>query len=141
MTSQRINILVLDSDPEFLIPLQHLLQGEGFDTTVTWDVGEAVALLESSKFDLLLVGEHPPEVKSAEVLMRLRAMPAPASPCIILQADERHPFESQYLCWFGADAVLPKWKHTAIMEHVRKRLRHSRGMTDSNIDGQSFACA
>jgi CheY-like chemotaxis protein len=124
MSNQVPRILVLDSDPEFLTQLEHLLEGEGFNTTVTWDVWEAIALLASRTFDLLLVGEHSPEVKAADILMRLHAMPTPL-PCIILQAVERHPFEAQYLSWFGAYAVIARRRHKAIVEQLRQAVRHS----------------
>ena len=124
VSNQLPKILVLDSDPEFLIELEHLLEGEGFDTTVTWNLWEAMALLASRKFDLLLVGEHSPEVKAADILMRLRAMPTPV-PCIILQTAERHPFEAQYLSRFGAYAVISRRRHKAIVEQLRRVVQHS----------------
>jgi CheY-like chemotaxis protein len=73
MFSSKQNILVLDSDPQFLIALERLLEEERFSTITTWDVRQAIALLGTAHFDLLLVGDHPPEVKSAELLKRLRS--------------------------------------------------------------------
>jgi DNA-binding NtrC family response regulator len=69
---QKRNILVLDSDPEFLIVLEHVLEGEGFNTMTTWNASEATALLGSKRVDAMLVGEHPPEVKSGEFLKQVQ---------------------------------------------------------------------
>ena len=59
MSSQKRNSLVLDSDSEFLVALEHALEGEGFNTITTWNALEATALLGSTRFDAVLVGEHP----------------------------------------------------------------------------------
>lgn len=126
MSGPEQNILILDSDSEFLIALEQVLEEEGFNTTTTWDAREAIAMLASARFDALLVGEHPPEVKSADLLKRLQARPR-GLPCIVMQSAALHPFEAQYLCALGAYAVVPKWKHKAIAERLRQILRGSHG--------------
>ena len=119
MFSSKQNILVLDSDPQFLIALERVLEGEGFNTTTTWDVRQAIALLGSAHFDVLLVGEHPPELKSAELLKRLRSEHQ-AVPCLVMRPAARYPFEAQYLCTLGAYAVVCKWEHKRIVELVQQ---------------------
>ena len=139
--SSRKKILVLDSDSELLIALEQVLEEEGFNTTTTWDAREAVALLASARFDALLVGEHPPEVKSAELLKRLQAQRS-GIPCIVMQSAALHPFEAQYLCALGAYAVVPKWKHKAIVEQIRQMLRRWHGAaSDVMADGTLPAAA
>lgn len=141
MSSPKQNILVLDCDPEFLIVLEHVLEEEGFNTTTTWDAREALVLLASARFDALLVGEHPPEVKSAEFLKRLQAQPK-SIPCIVLQSAAGYPFEAQYLCALGAHAVIPKWKHEAIAEQIWQIHRRLYGTMNGTAAGeQSSACA
>ncbi len=115
----KTRVLVLNNDPEMLIALEHILEGEGFDTTTTWDAREAFALLNSRHFDVLLVGEHPPEVKSSDLLKRLPANQRRLV-FIVLASDARHPFEAEYLCALGAHAVIPKWKHKRIVDTVRQ---------------------
>jgi CheY-like chemotaxis protein len=61
-------VLILDSDPHTLITLQHALEQVEIDTTVTWDEAEACQLLETSHFDLILLGDHPPELNAAVIL-------------------------------------------------------------------------
>ncbi len=62
--STRKKVLVLNTHAEFLIALQRVLEEEGFDTTTTWDTQEVLALLVSREFDVVLLGEHPPEMNS-----------------------------------------------------------------------------
>ncbi len=115
----RRQVLALGTHAEFLMDLEHVLEKEGFDTTTTWDAREALALLVSRHFDVLLVSDHPPEVKAAEFLKRLRS--EQRIPCIlVLAADARFPFEAQYLCSLGAQAVVPKWKPKRIVEAIRQ---------------------
>lgn len=103
---------------------RHLEEG-GFDTTTTWDVCEALALLSSRQFNALLVGEHPPEVKCEEILKGLQSRRS--VPCIVLQAATRHPFEAQHLSFLGAYAVIPKQKIKEVMQRVHQSLKNSHG--------------
>ena len=141
MSRQKRNILVLDSDSAFLIALEHALEGEGFNTMTTWNAWEATALLGSTRFDAVLVGEHPPEVKTGELLKQLQ-VEHQRIPCIVMQSAARHPFEAQFLCARGAYAVTPKWNHKGIVEHIRQSLRHSDGTIQGTMASeQSSVCA
>jgi len=135
VSRQKTNILVLDSDSAFLIALEHALEEEGFNTMTTWNASEATALLGSACFDALLVGEHPPEVKSGQLLQRLK-VEHKRIPCIVMQSAARHPFEAEFLCARGAHAVIPKWNHKAIVEQIRQSLRHSDGTINGIIAGK-----
>ncbi|MGA9210852.1 MAG: hypothetical protein WB347_23895 [Terriglobales bacterium] len=107
----------------------------------TWSAWEATALLGSARFDALLVGEHPPEVNSGELLKQLQ-VEHKRIPCIVMQSAARHPFETQFLCARGAYAVIPKWNHKAIAEQIRQSLRHSDGRINGTIPAeQSTNCA
>ena len=121
MDGQRKRILILDEDERTLIDLELVLEDEGFETTTTWDIQEARDLLAHRDFDLLLVSDHPPEVRCAELLKTFRSRQISPS-CIVLQTAARYPFEGQYLCWLGACAVMPKWKYCDIVAKIRERL-------------------
>ena len=92
----------------------------------TWNAWEATALLGSKRFDAVLVGEHPPEVKTGELLKKLK-VGHQRIPCIVMQSAARHPFEAQFLCARGAYAVTPKWNRKGLVEQIRQSLRHSKG--------------
>jgi len=123
--SRQKKVLIVDWDADYLITLERHMEEDGFDTTTTWDACEAMALLGSQQFDVLLVGEHPPEVKSEEILRGLRTRRSVA--CIVLQAATRHPFDAQYLSFLGAYAVVPKQKMKEIMEKVHQSLKNPHG--------------
>ena len=52
--------LILDTDPDTLITLQHVLEEAEIDVTITWDEAEACQLIETAPFDLILIGDQPP---------------------------------------------------------------------------------
>jgi len=61
-------VLIVDSDPDTLVTLQQVLERAKVDTTITWDETETRQLLAARSFDLLIVGDHPPELNAAEIL-------------------------------------------------------------------------
>jgi CheY-like chemotaxis protein len=121
MDSSRKSILILDHDEQVLMDLESVLESAGFETTTTWDRQEALRLLNSRDFDLLLLGDHPPEVKCAELLKALRSRPSSA-PCIVLHSVARYPFEDQYLQRLGAYAVMPRWEGSDLVAKIRECL-------------------
>jgi DNA-binding response OmpR family regulator len=132
MDGLRKKILVLDHDERVLIDLERCLEDEGFETTTTWDLQEALDLLANRDFDLLLLGDHPPEVRCAELLKTFRSRQISPS-CIVLQTAARYPFENQYLCWLGAQAVMPKWQYRDIVAKIQERL------SGTNVVGEIVA--
>ncbi len=95
---------------EFLVALEHALEGEGFNTMTTWNASEATALLGSTRFDAVLVGEHPPGVKTGELLKQLQVEHR-RIPCIVMQSAARHPFEAQFMrsrCVYRDSQVEPQ---------------------------------
>lgn len=65
---KRLRALLLDTDPDTLITLQRALEEADIDATVTGDEMEACQLIETAPFDLILVGDHPPELNAAVIL-------------------------------------------------------------------------
>ncbi len=77
-------VLVLDNDESTLIALERLLGDAGLDATTTWDQSEAISLLGRNSFDLLVIGQHPPEVNCGQVL-RFAYQQNRTQPVIVLQ--------------------------------------------------------
>ncbi len=124
MTSRRKRILIVDMDSDVLISMEHLLEDEGFDTTTTRDMYEAFALLGSHHIDLVVIGHHPPEVSSEQLLRQLRDGRKRA-PCLVMQSVPQHPFEGPYLRSLGACAVVPKSRINDVVASVQHYLRKS----------------
>ena len=80
----RRSILVLDHDEDVLLRLEHLLETAGFDTTVTWRLDEVRQFIEQRRFDLLVIGHHPPNLDASRVLQLTGGDRRPA--CIVLHS-------------------------------------------------------
>ncbi len=119
VSNQFSKILVLDNDAEFLVVLERVLEEEGFNTTTTWDISAAVAMIPSGRFDFVLVGEHPPEISFRDLLESLQGNQR-CPIFIVLESDARGPVEEQYLCAIGAYAVIPKSNYKRIIQTVRQ---------------------
>jgi len=83
-------VLVLDFDEKTLIALEQLLEQAGLDTAITWSIHEAFSWLERQRFDLIVVGDHPPDIDAHVLLRWLQAM-RQRVPCIVMRAARRLP--------------------------------------------------
>jgi CheY-like chemotaxis protein len=104
MSVPRTRVLLLDSDERNLIELQGELEDCGFDTTITWDGAEALQWLRDQPYDVLLVGDHPPEVTASELLREVQCSGINVQ-CVILQRG-RSRFKPDYFCSQGANGVI-----------------------------------
>ncbi len=116
-TRKRPTILIVDHDEDVLLRLEHLLETAGFETTISWRLEQAEDFIEKNRFDLVVVGHYPPALDAAGVLRR--AAGTQRSPCIVLHAPERFPFDAEYFYSLGAHAVLSKWA-PEIAERIRQ---------------------
>jgi CheY-like chemotaxis protein len=70
------NILIVDNDDRVLWRFQELLENQGMSTRATWSGREALAMLRSGEFDVLLVDDYLPDVHSHDFLERVSRLPA-----------------------------------------------------------------
>jgi len=114
-------VLILDFDAITLIRLEQLLEEAGLDTTTTWNLPEACLYLKEKSFDLLVVGDHPPQIDAVAILRRLEALHR-AIPSIVMRAraeflaePERRPLVT----------ALPGCNGSEVLEKVLQRLTSS----------------
>jgi len=112
--------LIIDTDPETLISLQHVLEGADIDATVTWDETEAWQLTKMTTFELLLIGDHPPELNAAPILDDLSLRGA-CPPVLILRGIFSEK-DAEYSRRLGAIGVVPKRDVLAVLEQVTRAL-------------------
>src|SRR5215470_17224789 len=120
MNEHKCKALILDSDPDALLNLQRTLENSGVDTTITWDNTEARNLVRETPFDVVLVGDHPPEI-SAETTVRDFRQNGASSPCLILRTNPRE-MDSRGLRRLGVIGVVPKRDAYRVLEEVRQAL-------------------
>ena len=113
-------VLILDTDPDTLIRLQHVLEQAEIDATITWDEGEACHFLETAPLDLILIGDHPPELDAAAILDVLSSR-GTCPPVLILRAVIGEK-DTEYFRRLGAIGVVLKRDSLAVLDQVTKAL-------------------
>jgi len=121
MSEHKCKALILDSDPDALISLQSTLENGGVDTTITWDNAEARNLVSTTPFDVMLIGDHPPEISVENTLRDLRAR-GELSPCLVLRATATGKMPAERLRQLGVAGVLSKREPERVLEEVQKAL-------------------
>lgn len=117
MNARRKRILVLDASEQVLINLERQLEEQGFDTTTTWDMRDALDCLGQRHYDLLLIGEHPPAVDAGEILRQLQYQRLNTPTMVLL--PELYPFEPEYFFSLGASDVVPEWQYADVLDRVK----------------------
>lgn len=109
------HVLILDMDPDTLISLQQALERANIDTTITWDKSEVRQLLAARSFDLIIIGDHPPEVDAAAILHDLGFPGIPAS---LILRETVLAKDIEYFRGLGAIGVIPRQDPLEVLEQV-----------------------
>ena len=121
MNPTRKRVLVADCHEDVLIVLERLLEDAGFDTTTVWTAKEAVKLVDSHSFDLVLVNEYLPDAECEEVLSALRKRGV-TTPCIVMQPNAPEIVDFTRFEALGAKDIVCKHCFRQIVEIVRECL-------------------
>ena len=121
-STYRKRILVADCHHDSLILLEKILEDAEFDTTTVWTADEALTLLETRAFDLLLVNEYLPDADCDELLQVIKKR-GTRLPCIIMQPSATCITALSRLKTFGVLAVVTNRAYPEILAAVRKCLR------------------
>lgn len=79
-TTRKKRILIADCYVEILLALERMLENAGFDTTTAWTGREALNLIQSQTFDLVLVSKYLPDAECEDILKTLQQTSA-STPC------------------------------------------------------------
>ncbi len=82
---ERIHILAVDDDREFLSLLHDALKEDGYEIEMAGDPSEAMEKVEASPYDLILTDKNMPEPKGAELIYKIKTK-RPNSKIIVLTA-------------------------------------------------------
>src|SRR5262245_60115011 len=83
------SILVVEDDRAGRLLLQKSLEAAGFTVSVAGDGGDALALLKSNRFDLMLLDLWMPKMSGLDLLAKLR--PKKARPPVIVMTSDDTP--------------------------------------------------
>jgi CheY-like chemotaxis protein len=109
--------LIVDNSEEVLLSLEKLLGNAGFDTRTTWSGHEALALMQSKPFDVLLVDDYLPDLHIAEFLKKVKLQAR--KPAVIVMIKGRpQPADLRRFKSLGVDTIVDKMDP----EQVRRAL-------------------
>lgn len=113
-------VLILDCDANFLITVQHVLEGAGIDTKITWDKREACQWLENEPFDLAVIGDHPPELDPVAIIddFSFRGM----CPPVLILRKVVYEKDIEYFVRCGAVGVVSKGDPLTVLDQVATAL-------------------
>jgi len=120
MKAHRKKILVADCHEDTLVILEKLLEDAGYDTTTVSTAKDALRLMESHVFDLVLVNEHLPDAECEQVLKELRKRRELITCVVMLPNPPETDFTS--LEALGACDVVCKYAYRQIVETVSECL-------------------
>ena len=107
------HVLIVENDETVLDTLESLARSEGFDPRTTWSGREALALLQSQPFDLVLVDSHLPDIYYGEFL---KLASRHTRSLVVMQSGRPMPSSLRRHKMLGASDVVDK--------HDPKQLRH-----------------
>ena len=117
MSECSCKVLIVDWDQDTLINLQSILENAGVDATVTWDMGEALNILENLSFDVILVGD--PVLDSvAETTGRDLEFKHGSCPCLLLVTNEQRAVHCRARSTISG--VVSKRNPPRILDEVRR---------------------
>lgn len=105
--TQTKSILIVDDDEHVLMALEALFESEGYVTTTAWSGHEALDLLRSRSFDLVLVDDYLPDLNSADILGQIQSMEI--QPLVIIMQAKPTPGALRRFVALGACDVVGKW--------------------------------
>jgi CheY-like chemotaxis protein len=117
MNANRRKILVADCHDDTLIILEKLLEDAGFDTTTVWTAKDALTLLTSHVFDLVLVNKYLPDAECEELLQELSKR-GESLTCIVMLPNIPEMTDFTSFEALGARDVVCKYAYRQVVETV-----------------------
>lgn len=122
------SILIADDEPNIVLPLEFVLQEEGYRVRVARDGQEALDALAAELPDLLLLDVMLPRVSGFEVCERIRANPLWRHLRVVMLSAKGRTVEVQKGLALGADAYVTKpFAIKDLLAEVASQLGRSRG--------------
>src|ERR1700675_725221 len=113
----RKSILIVDNNEGILWTFEAMLENAGFSARTTWSGHEALALLRSEDFDVLLVDDYLPDLHSSDFLERVGRLPIQPW-IVVMQGAAPTPGDLRHYQSLGASATVEKRDRAKVIEAV-----------------------
>ena len=124
----RKHVLIVDDEERNLIKLESLLENRGYDTVTAWGGKEALKLLQSRDFDLVLLDDFLPDIASEEILKAIRRLPV--QPLVaLLKGRGLSGTASPEFVRLAADCSVSKISLSAVVRSIQDCMSHDGPLT------------
>jgi len=119
-------ILIVDDEPSIIVPVQFLMEQNGYDVMVAFSGEEAMEIIAEKNVDLMLLDIMLPVIDGFEVCQRVRENPKWNKIKIILLTALGSDANVEKGLALGADAYITKpFSNVNIVEKVKELLENS----------------
>lgn len=117
------HILIVDDEPNIVMSLEFLMRKNGFQVGIARNGTEALAAIDQTPYDLVLLDIMMPDVDGLQVCRQLRQRPDRAGAKVIFLSAKSREADVQKGYEAGADLYIPKpFSTRQLMEKVREML-------------------
>ena len=117
------HILIVDDEPNIVMSLEFLMRKNGYQVGIARNGTEALAAIDQTPYDLVLLDIMMPDVDGLQVCRQLRARPDRTATKVIFLSAKSREADVQEGYAAGADLYLPKpFSTRQLMEKVRELL-------------------
>lgn len=107
MNESKKRVLIVDNNEKVLFTLQRVLENSGFDIYATWSGCEALDLLKTQDFQVLVVDDYLPDLHSSDFLSRVARLPIQPW-VVVMQSSTPTKGDVQHYALLGAMTVVRK---------------------------------
>lgn len=111
-------VLIIDSDEQVLIALERLLEDEGIETVTTCSALQALEMLPSHGFDVLLIGDHLADLTSEQLLREIQRQGVDASILVMESRESRARSSENYFESLGASGTVRKRDYGQLLHRL-----------------------
>jgi DNA-binding response OmpR family regulator len=117
------HVLIVDDEPNIVMSLEFLMRKNGFQVGIARNGTEALAAIDHTPFDLVLLDVMMPDVDGLHVCRQLRQRPDRAHAKVIFLSAKSRETDMQQGYEAGADLYIPKpFSTRQLMDKVRELL-------------------
>lgn len=117
--SERKQVLLSDCHEDVLITLEKMLEEAGFETVTAWTAADTLKLLDTQRFDVLLINDYLIGGESQELLRAIGKQGSQIN-CIVMVPNASEGSASMVVEKLGVCDVVYKHAYHSVVEKVRK---------------------
>jgi DNA-binding response OmpR family regulator len=123
LTMETPHILLVDDEPNIVMSLEFLLRKNGYQVGIARNGMEALAAINATPYDLVLLDVMMPDVDGYQVCRQIRESPSRTTTKVIILSAKSQPTDVQQGYDAGADMYIPKpFSTRQLMAKVRELL-------------------